>query len=114
MNDKWVTNQAEWITKELALSTGIADTPADGSDISTLRGGYMDPDWDFNQIQKRMTVLLNTRKCKTKFIICCLKIQTHNKPAFLGTKSSFSNKIPTEVPETPPHPRLQVDEKTER
>jgi arylsulfatase A-like enzyme len=54
-SDTWIDEEASWITKALALSTGIADDPADGTDVSTIRNGWMDLDWDFNQIQRRLT-----------------------------------------------------------
>ncbi len=52
-DDKWVNLQSTFITRDLALSTGVIDKPADGG-VSSLRNGWMDTDWDFNQIQRKL------------------------------------------------------------
>lgn len=53
-NNNWIDTQSVWITKTEVLADGRADTPADGSNIGTMRSGWADRDWDFNQIQRRL------------------------------------------------------------
>lgn len=51
-NGQWVSETSAFITKAQAIEQGIADRPADDTDMRTLRNGWMDPAWDFNLIHR--------------------------------------------------------------
>ena len=75
LNNDWLDTSSFWVTKKDALASGIADTPADGTGVSTIRDGWADMDWDFNQIQRRLrdkAVEYIRDNARTKSVSSCL------------------------------------------
>ncbi len=93
-NGRFISSEAFWITGAAdAKAKGMLVFPSNGS-VRTLRSGYTDTNWDFNEIQNRI------RNKAVSYI----KTHTGSKPFFLY--------VPLSGPHTPHVPSASFRNKT--